>query len=417
MPKSALTKAAAIFGLFSASFLSTSASATALTTLINETSASETAPDSANVASTATNNPLEKVELLRARIAELERGLSDSHAKSASHGVNLGKLNRLLKLQAQEIESGQKELSDLQIKLEASLIEQKDLTQRLANGKRQIRQALSHLPALGSQPSLQNLHADSKKMHVSHRIFVDQKIRGEKRKIEELKRLEDELKLVNEKLADELARFEAHLEDLKEKQSVLTLNREITAQRLENNRSQVSTAAKIFAKAKSEEKQIEAMIQAMPAPGKKLVIEPVRAISLLDRKGTLELPVSGAVVKQFGKKYDTATNLYTFHKGIEIAAPPRASVKAVHSGKVVFAGKLGGYRNLVIVDHGRQFYTLVGNLGEIIGKVGDGVKPGDTIGRAMTDGVPVYFEIRQRHIAINPVPWFRDLSLLAKSRD
>jgi septal ring factor EnvC (AmiA/AmiB activator) len=34
------------------------------------------------------------------------------------------------------------------------------------------------------------------------------------------------------------------------------------------------------------------------------------------------------------------------------------------------------------------------------------VKEGEAIGRSALDGTPVYFEIRQRHVAVNPVPWF-----------
>lgn len=134
-----------------------------------------------------------------------------------------------------------------------------------------------------------------------------------------------------------------------------------------------------------------------------------------NRKGQLLLPVDGAVINQFGKKYDPKTNLYTFHKGIEIAAKSGTPVRAISSGKVVFSGRLGGYRQLLIIDHGKQFYSLAGNLGETLRKVGDVVREGDIIGKSSVDETPLYFEIRQRHIAVNPVPWFRDLKVLAQS--
>jgi septal ring factor EnvC (AmiA/AmiB activator) len=91
---------------------------------------------------------------------------------------------------------------------------------------------------------------------------------------------------------------------------------------------------------------------------------------------------------------------------VDISAPAGQSVRAVYAGKVVYSGKIGGYGQLLILDHGDQYYSLVGQLGEALKNEGEEVKEGETIGRSAFDGTPVYFEIRQRHIAVNPVPWF-----------
>ena len=91
---------------------------------------------------------------------------------------------------------------------------------------------------------------------------------------------------------------------------------------------------------------------------------------------------------------------------MDIQSLPSAQVRAVFPGKVVFSGKIGGYGQLLILDHGDQYYSLVGQLGEVLKKEGDEVKEGEVIARSSLDNNPVYFEIRQRHIAVNPVPWF-----------
>jgi septal ring factor EnvC (AmiA/AmiB activator) len=93
---------------------------------------------------------------------------------------------------------------------------------------------------------------------------------------------------------------------------------------------------------------------------------------------------------------------------VDIQAGALAPVRAIYPGKVVFSGKIGGYGQLLILDHGDQYYSLVGQLGETLKKEGDEVKEGDVIARSAADNTPVYFEIRQRHIAVNPVPWFGD---------
>ena len=134
------------------------------------------------------------------------------------------------------------------------------------------------------------------------------------------------------------------------------------------------------------------------------------------RKGGLGLPIEGRIVSAFGRKYDPKASLYTFHKGIDIAATAGQPVRAVFGGKVVYSGKIGGYGQLLILDHGDQYYSLVGQLGEALKGEGDEVKEGEAIGRSALDGTPVYFEIRQRHVAVNPVPWFaKDLTREAAS--
>ena len=81
-------------------------------------------------------------------------------------------------------------------------------------------------------------------------------------------------------------------------------------------------------------------------------------------------------------------------------------MRAVFPGKVVFSGSISGYGQLLILDHGDQYYSLVGKLGEVLKKEGDEIREGDVLGRTAQDKTPLYFEIRQRHIAVNPAPWF-----------
>jgi septal ring factor EnvC (AmiA/AmiB activator) len=154
-----------------------------------------------------------------------------------------------------------------------------------------------------------------------------------------------------------------------------------------------------FNLAAERKKQQEAVEEVVRAPRK-------AGEGFIARKGALSLPAEGKIVSSFGRRYDTKTSLYTFHKGVDIQASALSPVRAVYPGKVVFSGKIGGYGQLLILDHGDQYYSLVAQLGEALKKEGDEVKEGDVIARSASDNTPVYFEIRQRHIAVNPVPWF-----------
>ena len=70
-----------------------------------------------------------------------------------------------------------------------------------------------------------------------------------------------------------------------------------------------------------------------------------------------------------------------------IALPAGADVKAVFSGKVDFSGKLKGYGELIIINHGERFFTVSAHLSKRNRLEGDLVQKGDTIGVAGTDGI------------------------------
>jgi septal ring factor EnvC (AmiA/AmiB activator) len=96
-----------------------------------------------------------------------------------------------------------------------------------------------------------------------------------------------------------------------------------------------------------------------------------------------------------------------FKKGVELLGrAPSQIVHAVAAGKVVFAGSLPTYGQVTIVDHGEHFYSLSGQLGKMLLKTGDAVRLGDAIGETDASGRPLYFEIRSRNVAVNPLQWF-----------
>ncbi len=97
-------------------------------------------------------------------------------------------------------------------------------------------------------------------------------------------------------------------------------------------------------------------------------------------------------------------------KGVLIALPAGADVKAVFSGRVDFSGKLKGYGELIIINHGERFFTVSAHLSKRNKLEGDLVQKGDVVGVAETDGSSegsrFYFEIRKGGRNLDPVEWF-----------
>ena len=101
------------------------------------------------------------------------------------------------------------------------------------------------------------------------------------------------------------------------------------------------------------------------------------------------------------------------HTGIDIAGVNNTEIVAANHGKVVFAGEIGIYGNVVILDHGYGIHSLYGHLSQIDVHEGDMVKKGDPIAVSGETGLAfgdhLHFEIRINGIPVNPIEWFDDV--------
>jgi len=126
-------------------------------------------------------------------------------------------------------------------------------------------------------------------------------------------------------------------------------------------------------------------------------------------KGRLPWPVVGRVELGFGKVENPRFHTVTVQKGLDLRAPAGVPVRAVADGKVVFAGWLRGYGNLVVLDHGDGYHTVVAHLGELERKVGEEVRQGEALGplgdTGSLKGPYLYFELRHRGVAVDPLLW------------
>ena len=123
-------------------------------------------------------------------------------------------------------------------------------------------------------------------------------------------------------------------------------------------------------------------------------------------KGTLRLPVRGELAGRFGSP--RADGGVTW-KGVFIAARPGEEVRAVATGRVVFADWLRGFGNLLIVDHGDAYMSLYGNNEALFKRVGDEIRAGDPVAAVGASGgnteSGLYFELRHQGKPLDPMDW------------
>ncbi len=123
-------------------------------------------------------------------------------------------------------------------------------------------------------------------------------------------------------------------------------------------------------------------------------------------RGKLRLPVRGDVTNRFGAaRQDTGISW----KGLFIRAAEGNAVKAVATGRVVFADWMRGFGNLIIVDHGDGYMSLYGNNQALLKSVGENVSGGDSIAAVGNSGGNesngLYYELRRQSKPFDPMSW------------
>ena len=79
------------------------------------------------------------------------------------------------------------------------------------------------------------------------------------------------------------------------------------------------------------------------------------------------------------KRWHPILKRYRAHHGIDYAVPTGTAIKAAYEGKVIFAGRKGGYGKTVVIKHPAGYKTLYAHLSSFKSHVGKKVKKGDLI--------------------------------------
>ena len=84
-----------------------------------------------------------------------------------------------------------------------------------------------------------------------------------------------------------------------------------------------------------------------------------------------------------------------------------AQVTSPFDGSVIFAGPFRGYGNLIIIDHGQGYLTLLAGLESMDVDVGQMLLAGEPVGQ-MPDSkeAKLYVELRHNNHPIDPMAWF-----------
>lgn len=110
----------------------------------------------------------------------------------------------------------------------------------------------------------------------------------------------------------------------------------------------------------------------------------------------------------FSKPVDDFITFTPSSKGVTFKYQAIQPVKAVGGGKVVFAGDLSNYGQVLLIDHGHDLRTVLLGRMNIKVKKNDTVSDGDILAYTMNDSKEdqnLYFEVRKKNTAQNTILW------------
>jgi murein hydrolase activator len=124
-------------------------------------------------------------------------------------------------------------------------------------------------------------------------------------------------------------------------------------------------------------------------------------------KGKLPIPVSGNIVRSFGKQ-KVLDKVTAVSNGIDIRTVPHASVHAVFNGTVSVVSSIPGIGYVILIQHG-NYYTVYSGLSAATVKKGETVSTKQTIGTVGINSVSnepeVHFEVWLEKTLLNPAAW------------
>lgn len=125
-------------------------------------------------------------------------------------------------------------------------------------------------------------------------------------------------------------------------------------------------------------------------------------------KGRLTWPVKGKVLQRFGSNQGVARS----SRGTLIALKPGTEVPAIHDGVVAWVGWMPKLGLALVMDHGKDYFSLYAHAETVFYGVGDKVAAGTPLLLSGQTGSPpqpaLYLELREGRKSLNPKRWFRN---------
>jgi septal ring factor EnvC (AmiA/AmiB activator) len=197
----------------------------------------------------------------------------------------------------------------------------------------------------------------------------------------------------------ELSSFQVKVSEFDEKLTALRTNEEELGQMIKELEARKKVAMEKYLAKVEVKKKVESKYQ-----GQKLH----KRIAKIKKQMSTAPVVAVKPDRFFNNPVEDFQSYTASQKGVTFKYQAAQPVKAVGGGKVVYAGDLASYGQVVLIDHGKDLRTVLLGKMNIRVKKNDSVQKGDILAYTMNDSKEaqnLYFEVRKKNTAQNTILW------------
>jgi septal ring factor EnvC (AmiA/AmiB activator) len=353
----------------------------------------------------ASNADLDRI---RGEIAKLKQRLDEVHQQARNAEQELEAADLELGIHTRELEIAQETRQRVdreRVQTEAQIAE---LIVRIARQKQHLGRRLVGLYRLGGLSYLRILMSLDRQHDPTAAIsMLSFLVTHDSRTITRFESTKNELGARRVELAERLKQLAELARVIEQRRRSVAAAYAQKQRVLAQLQEQESGSALQLAELEEKARRLERLVDTLSKQGE--TVAP--SSDIRSYRGTLAWPAEGKVLERFGKQRNAKFSTVTNNNGLKIAAAPRAEVRAVFQGTVLFSQWFKGYGNLIILDHGNRVFSLYGNIVAPVVAVGDRITTGQPIaGVGDSEDAQsgyLYFEVRQDNHPEDPQKWLR----------
>jgi len=313
--------------------------------------------------------------------------------------VSLGSIRAQIEAQKKEVELTQSRLESIEQNLKELEQKKTEIMSRVNFERSRTQQFARHL--------FRNAYQQKTALEPASTIAIRAQERLLSYRLKEIEALRIDLEdatAIERSIQENRGQIRVALEELEQSRWVLAANKKFDTEEIALRLSKVQ-------KLRSENGQISVLIQQFSARNELSEMSKSENSAFGTKedffKGTLLWPVSGPVTSSFGDKRKGQEGLGDLRvaRGMEIAVDQDQSVQAPAHGVVSYVGEVPSLGRVVILNHGRDFYSILGSITVTKVERGQSVKMGETVGSVTAATGKIYFEWRSRNIPVDPAEW------------
>lgn len=364
--------------------------------------------------SKARQKELDKIQL---RIQALNRTLEQDRQKRDAVSEQMEEAEKKLTASRAELEFLSTQLAEREAELKKAQADRDGATERLAAERKALGQELRATYITGQREQVKLLLSQDSAGPVGRLLtYHDYLSRARAERVKRMKQEGEQLAAAQVRLSDEAAKLKL----LKaENELVVAEDARLKAQR-------AALLAQLNERIDDEEDRLKTLLQdekdltrVLDNIKTVLADEPVKTPTAPERDGTparafaqgrgrMGWPLRGELIANYG---DPKVGGKLSWKGLWIAAPRSAAVKASARGRVAYIGFMHRYGLIVILEHEDNHFTLYGHLENVAVSAGDTVGLGETVAEVGDSGghdrTGLYFEVRKGTEPLDPRGWLQ----------